>query len=648
MLKLVSIAATAAQLAQAQPWSPTVPKGPDNGGKSKAFPPGFNGEARTPPQGWRSWNAFGNRITQDMMTQAVDAVVAKNRTVAGWDGPVSLCDLGYCAVGVDEGWEGCGEGVGKTQHYANGTPAVNPKFPDLQELVDYGHSKKLKMGFYQNGCACGEHKSLDINIQGDVKLLHEQGWDAVKLDGCGAQRNMTRYAELMVETGKNYSIENCHWGRCTDSDDSSCPTTEWCPFNWYRSSGDINAGHVSPPQSPPRFEFQAGFWRDCLWLQGSWYANLQTTIRFQTWEAPVSQVHEQHIRNPRHNFVSRDISERLLAFHAKNGGFHTKHDGSHTKIDGLQPGCWAYPDMLEVGRVRSGGAGSEDPGWNRAHFGAWCIVSAPLVLGMDLTDEKLVPVLDVIGNKLALGVNQDWAGHPGSLVRTLPPAPPPAPTPAAAGTYAVGAKCEKTDATQNQWSILGDSIKHGEMCLDAKDKTQLRLVTCDATSATQKFTQDPKVKGRITVNGGKGCLDIYGSTNCMPLVDRRVDIFGCNGKQTNQLFEIDGGSLKANCGECLAARKSPASGGGKDVATDSQLWAKPLSKGAAAALFINGGDSSASISIHLKELNMTATGATVQDVWTGAVLGKTTDGSFMTPMINGTDSAFLIFTPTAN
>lgn len=112
---------------------------------------------------------------------------------------------------------------------------------------------------------CGERRMLDINVEGDVRMLHEQGWDAVKLDGCGAQRNMTRYAELMVATGKNYSIENCHWGRCTDSDDSSCPTTEWCPFNWYRSSGDINAGHTS------------------------WYKNLQTTIRFQNWENPVSQ-----------------------------------------------------------------------------------------------------------------------------------------------------------------------------------------------------------------------------------------------------------------------------------------------------------------------------------------------------------------------
>jgi len=30
--------------------------------------------------GWRSWNAFGNRISQDMMIDAANAIVAKNRT----------------------------------------------------------------------------------------------------------------------------------------------------------------------------------------------------------------------------------------------------------------------------------------------------------------------------------------------------------------------------------------------------------------------------------------------------------------------------------------------------------------------------------------------------------------------------------------
>ena len=294
-------------------------------------------------------------------------------------------------------------------------------------------------------------------------------------------------------------------------------------------------------------------------------------------------------------------------------------------------------DMLEVGRV----SGTE--GWNRAHFGAWCIVSAPLVLGMDLTDEKLDPVLDVIGNKLALSVSKAWAGHPGTLVRTLPPAPPTPGPPAGAGTYAVGAKCDKNDATQNQWTMTGSTIKHGDMCLDAQDKQQLRLTACNAASATQKFTPDESKKGRIKSIGG--CLDIYGSPNCMPLVDRRVDIFACNAG-TNQVFELDGGNLKSECGECLAAREKPATGGGAAVGTDSQLWAKPLADGAAAALFINGGDTSASVTIHLKELNMTASAATVQDVWTGASLGKTSDGSFTTPTVNGTDSAFLIFTPT--
>ena len=83
--------------------------------------------------------------------------------------------------------------------------------------------------------------------------------------------------------------------------------------------------------------------------------------------------------------------------------------------------------MLEVWCV----AGTD--GCNRAHFGSWCIVSASLVLVMDLRDEDRAGIEDVIGNKNALKVNHAWDGHPGSLVRTLPdPAPaPPGPAPPA-------------------------------------------------------------------------------------------------------------------------------------------------------------------------------------------------------------------------
>ena len=56
--------------------------------------------------------------------------------------------------------------------------------------------------------------------------------------------------------------------------------------------------------------------------------------------------------------------------------------------------------MLEVGRMPSV---VED----RTHFGAWCIISAPLILGLDLRDDKEVDrVWDIITNKEAIAVNQ--------------------------------------------------------------------------------------------------------------------------------------------------------------------------------------------------------------------------------------------------
>lgn len=85
-----------------------------------------------------------------------------------------------------------------------------------------------------------------------------------------------------------------------------------------------------------------------------------------------------------------------------------------------QPSCWAYPDMLEVGRVVEPAPGTFYS-WNRAHFGAWCIVSSPLILGMELSDEILAPVLDIIGNTEAIAVNQAWDGMPGMLVKVWQP-----------------------------------------------------------------------------------------------------------------------------------------------------------------------------------------------------------------------------------
>ena len=49
---------------------------------------------------------------------------------------LGLSDLGYTRAGIDEGWEGCGDGVNGTQHFVNGTPATNPKlFPVIYPSI---------------------------------------------------------------------------------------------------------------------------------------------------------------------------------------------------------------------------------------------------------------------------------------------------------------------------------------------------------------------------------------------------------------------------------------------------------------------------------------------------------------------------------
>ena len=70
------------------------------------------------------------------------------------------------------------------------------------------HELGLKAGWYLNGCKCGEHAERRANYVGDINDLHSFGFDGVKIDGCGAQRNQTLYAELMEQTGKSFTTGN--------------------------------------------------------------------------------------------------------------------------------------------------------------------------------------------------------------------------------------------------------------------------------------------------------------------------------------------------------------------------------------------------------------------------------------------------------
>ena len=65
-----------------------------------------------------------------------------------------------------------------------------------------------------------------------------------------------RYARLFASTGKAFVIENCHAGDCTEDDNSGCATVDWCPFNTFRVSRDIDNTDTR------------------------WFMNLQAAVRF--------------------------------------------------------------------------------------------------------------------------------------------------------------------------------------------------------------------------------------------------------------------------------------------------------------------------------------------------------------------------------
>mmetsp|Transcript_20832 Transcript_20832/g.41271 ORF Transcript_20832/g.41271 Transcript_20832/m.41271 type:complete len:429 (+) Transcript_20832:36-1322(+) len=305
-----------------------------------------NGLALTPPLGWRSWNLFGANVNQSLITSIMDGMVKQRNGV-------SLLDVGYSDVGLDDNWQSCNDpkaAPGMHYHDAEGNPIVNTqRFPDFKAMTDHAHSLKLTSGWYGNNCICSDHCSsaaeCEAQIKNDVAALTKFNFDSWKLDGCGNEKDLVMFNKYITAAGKPILVENCHWGSVKPfKPDPSLPPAEGCPWNFYRTSGDVRASYASVLH------------------------NLGT----------------------------------VFPLHKANLSY---------------PGCWAYPDMLQVG-CQHGPGGAHDPGLSpqetRSHFGSWAIVSSPLTLSHDLNNETVTQAIwDLITNKEVIAINQAYAGDSG-------------------------------------------------------------------------------------------------------------------------------------------------------------------------------------------------------------------------------------------
>ena len=94
-----------------------------------------------------------------------------------------LADYGYCYMNIDDGWEA-------PKRNADGTIAVNEKFPSMKELGDWLHAEGLKFGIYSSpgDLTCGGYLgSIDHELQ-DAESYNSWGIDYLKYDWCGYGR----------------------------------------------------------------------------------------------------------------------------------------------------------------------------------------------------------------------------------------------------------------------------------------------------------------------------------------------------------------------------------------------------------------------------------------------------------------------------
>ena len=311
-----------------------------------------------PPLGWRSWNFFQCNISQAVMQAQMDGIARPRK------GGRSLLSLGYDHVGLDDCWQNCDAPHGFFHDKVTGQPQIDTtKFPSLGKMVEHGHALDVKVGFYQDNCRCHECERGHVGQQcwnknthypQDANLTQSLMFDGVKIDSCGNQRDMTEWASEFAKPGNHpLLVESCGNG---------------------------------PKGTNPKKD---------QGIMPAWKAMLETTCPFSFYRVSVDLA-------PQWFSVVYNMNRALPYLGAKPLS---------------RPGCWAYSDMLEVGIRLPNGVGLTHTE-SRVHFAMWAVTSSPLILGFDLTDDAVVDsVMDIVANEEVIAISQQWAGHPGRLVR---------------------------------------------------------------------------------------------------------------------------------------------------------------------------------------------------------------------------------------
>lgn len=299
--------------------------------------------ASTPPMGWNSWNHFADKVSDADIRAAADAMVASG-----------MRDAGYVYINIDDGWEG--------ERDASGEIHPNSKFPDMQALAAYVHSKGLKLGIYSSPGpkTCGGYLGSYGHEQQDANTYAKWGVDFLKYDLCSYESVMNMW--------------------------------------------DLK--HPDTPISEARREEATELMKQAYEKMHRALVSTRRPIVYSICQYGIGSVWKWAPEVGGNLWrTTDDISDNYRSMSLI--GFS---QSGLEKFAG--PGHWNDPDMLEIG---NGGMTTDE---YRTQMSLWAILAAPLLAGNDLSKMDQA-TKDILMNKEVIAVDQDQLGVQGWRIAPL-------------------------------------------------------------------------------------------------------------------------------------------------------------------------------------------------------------------------------------
>jgi len=315
--------------------------------------------ALTPPMGWNSWNCFAGAVSEEKVKSAAEAMVKSG-----------LINHGWTYINVDDYWQNHRDSKDPTLQGpfrdTNGFIVPNSRFPDMKDMAEFIHDLGLKAGLYSSPgpWTCGGCAASWLHEEQDAQTYAKWGFDYLKYDWCS-------YGT--IASGGDPSAKDIPlWGKTATND----------------------AGAVYPYA-----------------VMGKFLREQNRDIVFSLCQYGMADVWKWG--GSVNGNCWRTTGDITDSWHSMSKiGFNQDPAAPYA-----QPGNWNDPDMLIVGEVGWGKTHPTrlTPDEQYTHISLWCLLSAPLLIGCDMT--KLDDfTLNLLENDEVLAIDQDELGKEATCV----------------------------------------------------------------------------------------------------------------------------------------------------------------------------------------------------------------------------------------